>query len=275
MESTGVRNRIQVSQATADLLILNGKQHWIQPREGLVAAKGKGEVQTYWISQKRGPSCDDSVSSIDCSQLFVPDDVNEIRPRTRSSKPTSRNMNGSISPRKGESLLASPLGIERSRHNIRFSEHSTNLWGERLGMVEDNDDSEDFDGFEYEDDDDHDDYGYQQERLIQWNVSILSDFLKEILASRMVPTDKKETDGVDIEHSIVFKGKEGRQPCDEVADILPIQPVLSNRSSEHSTVDRELIKLSANVERQLKDYVTNVALMYRYVLCLFFLDTET
>ena len=54
MESTGKPERIQCSQTTAELLIAAGKSHWITPREEIVKAKGKGEVQTYWVdpSQK-------------------------------------------------------------------------------------------------------------------------------------------------------------------------------------------------------------------------------
>jgi hypothetical protein len=48
MESNSERNRIQVSQSTADLLIADGKRHWLTPREDLVNAKGKGLLQTYW-----------------------------------------------------------------------------------------------------------------------------------------------------------------------------------------------------------------------------------
>ena len=36
MESTGVRDRIQVSPTTADLLTAAGKGHWIKPREDTV-----------------------------------------------------------------------------------------------------------------------------------------------------------------------------------------------------------------------------------------------
>lgn len=50
MESNGVRDKIQVSQATADLLIHSGKDHWIEPREDIVDAKGKGLMQTYWLN---------------------------------------------------------------------------------------------------------------------------------------------------------------------------------------------------------------------------------
>ena len=39
VESTGQRNRIQVSQQTADLLIQAGKENWILPRKDLVEAK--------------------------------------------------------------------------------------------------------------------------------------------------------------------------------------------------------------------------------------------
>jgi class 3 adenylate cyclase len=49
MESTGEKNRIQVSKSTADLLIEAGKSYWVKPREDLVHAKGKGQVQTFWV----------------------------------------------------------------------------------------------------------------------------------------------------------------------------------------------------------------------------------
>lgn len=49
MESNGMPGRIHCSQATADLLVSAGKGDWITAREGVVHAKGKGEMQTYWI----------------------------------------------------------------------------------------------------------------------------------------------------------------------------------------------------------------------------------
>jgi class 3 adenylate cyclase len=52
MESTGLKNRIQMSHSTAQLLIEGGKESWIVPREDVVNAKGKGVVQTYWMIQK-------------------------------------------------------------------------------------------------------------------------------------------------------------------------------------------------------------------------------
>ena len=50
MESNGVAGRIHVSQATADELLARGRQGWISPREDKIVAKGKGELQTYFVS---------------------------------------------------------------------------------------------------------------------------------------------------------------------------------------------------------------------------------
>jgi class 3 adenylate cyclase len=49
MESTGLRDKIQVSRDTADLIIAAGKSNWLTSREDRVVAKGKGEMQTYWL----------------------------------------------------------------------------------------------------------------------------------------------------------------------------------------------------------------------------------
>ena len=53
MESNGERNKIQVSQATADLIIAGGKGHWLTARADLIKAKGKGDLQTYWLTPQR------------------------------------------------------------------------------------------------------------------------------------------------------------------------------------------------------------------------------
>lgn len=50
MESTGQKGRIQVSQATADILTAAGKGHWLTKREERVEAKGKGSLQTYFVT---------------------------------------------------------------------------------------------------------------------------------------------------------------------------------------------------------------------------------
>eukprot|EP00536_Pseudo-nitzschia_multiseries_P000778 jgi/Psemu1/233997/estExt_Genewise1.C_90167 len=52
MESTGVVNKIQISQSTADLLKIANKGHWLQARKERVEAKGKGLMVTYWVEPR-------------------------------------------------------------------------------------------------------------------------------------------------------------------------------------------------------------------------------
>ena len=49
MESTSKPQMIQISQSTADYLIEAGHSDWFVPRDDKVHAKGKGELQTYWL----------------------------------------------------------------------------------------------------------------------------------------------------------------------------------------------------------------------------------
>ncbi|CAB9511379.1 Receptor-type guanylate cyclase gcy [Seminavis robusta] len=56
MESTGQAGRIHASQSTADELIAQGKSNWVSARDHTVKAKGKGELQTYFITVQGGGS---------------------------------------------------------------------------------------------------------------------------------------------------------------------------------------------------------------------------
>jgi class 3 adenylate cyclase len=52
MESNGVAGHIHVSESTSLALSARGKGHWSTPREDKIVAKGKGEMQTYWVQIK-------------------------------------------------------------------------------------------------------------------------------------------------------------------------------------------------------------------------------
>jgi len=62
---TGIPRKIQCSQATADLLIAAGKEHWLTKREDNVVAKGKGILTTFWIAPhaKRAGSATSSTTN--------------------------------------------------------------------------------------------------------------------------------------------------------------------------------------------------------------------
>ena len=66
VESNGLPGRIQVSQDFADLLTAAGKGRWLTKREDRIVAKGKGEMQTYWvhfIGPNEGSTRSDETSS--------------------------------------------------------------------------------------------------------------------------------------------------------------------------------------------------------------------
>ena len=83
IESTGQRNRIHISQETATLLEEAGKGHWLQSRDDLVVAKGKGEMKTFWLvpkdgatySEKGGKSNAESASKESVSKKQLGDSV--------------------------------------------------------------------------------------------------------------------------------------------------------------------------------------------------------
>jgi class 3 adenylate cyclase len=62
IESTGEAGRIHLSQETADLIIKAGKQNWVERRNEVVVAKGKGALQTFWLSLSEGRRSSDGRS---------------------------------------------------------------------------------------------------------------------------------------------------------------------------------------------------------------------
>ena len=49
MESNGQAGKVQISEQMANVLAFEGRSHWYIPRPDKIIAKGKGELQTYWL----------------------------------------------------------------------------------------------------------------------------------------------------------------------------------------------------------------------------------
>lgn len=50
IESTSSKNKIHLSEQTAELIMEVGKAPWVEPRRETIFAKGKGELKTYWLT---------------------------------------------------------------------------------------------------------------------------------------------------------------------------------------------------------------------------------
>jgi hypothetical protein len=85
IESTGNRNRVHVSKETAHLLASIGREHWVIPRNDKVYAKGKGQIQTYWLKRLKHsdhpsiPRRDITFSFSERNTQAFPDTVDERR----------------------------------------------------------------------------------------------------------------------------------------------------------------------------------------------------
>lgn len=175
IETNGMPNRIHCSQETADLLIAAGKGNWVIPREDKIVAKGKGELQTYWV------------------QINVQAD-------------SSLNSNTSV--------------------------HES--------------DKED------EPDDSIDEFDAKMERLIDYNVAILQQFLKRIISTR-APTAQECAKRLTYQPT-----NDNSMPFEETADVIEFPQAPSSKY-----VDLNGLSLDPKVLGQLTSFVSSVAAMYR------------
>jgi class 3 adenylate cyclase len=184
MEQSGVKNRIQVTEATYRLLCAHGKSKWLVAREDKVSPKGKGEMVTYWLKPSR--QFDDSI-------LAQSRNHSSYGSNDRSSVSNS----GSADTSKGKLT-----------------------------------------------------------RLIDWNVQVLEELLKRIVARREVcqENDKTPPNEDHFKHSTI-------SAIDEVREIINL-PRFDERTLNKQR-DPENIYLPTNVIQQLHQFVRNVASMYR------------
>jgi class 3 adenylate cyclase len=90
VESTGMKNMIHISHETAELLKGSGKGHWVTPREEMVVAKGKGEMQTYFLYIK-GDSAKSTASGTSESYSGDGGDGDDVISEIAVAVPKKRN----------------------------------------------------------------------------------------------------------------------------------------------------------------------------------------
>lgn len=196
IENSGEPNMIHVSQETAALLQQRGKDDWLTPREAQISAKGKGMIQTYWLTMKR-------------RQGYK---ANQQRTSSMSDLASVSSAISNSERMDGDDLAAS-------------KSHSS-----------------------------------RETRLVDWNVEVLGNQLKKIIAMRdgpaYTPASLKKKSSKHGEPNI--KRVNGQTVLDEVMEVIP----LSEKANDYK-ISPELIDLGENVQEQLQDYVRNIASMYR------------
>ena len=107
MESTGIKRKIQMTKETAELIAAKHR-NWIRPRQDIVVAKGKGEMQTYWLlSTSERTKSETSLTSDEYSDdsdfqdafawLKVPEqNVDSLDESARSIKKATEKLDGRI-----------------------------------------------------------------------------------------------------------------------------------------------------------------------------------
>ena len=151
MESTGEPNRIHVSKSTAELLKEAGKTYWVRPREDLVHAKGKGNVQTFWIMSRSGTGQGNGLEPSKSSETGV----KRSAPGRSSSMFSSQPVRGIQRTQSGSVVNNAP-----SHETAAASQASDNIDRQR------------------------------EDRLVQWQLELFTRLLKRIVAARIEKNKK-------------------------------------------------------------------------------------
>eukprot|EP00980_Cylindrotheca_fusiformis_P002909 scaffold675_cov103-Cylindrotheca_fusiformis.AAC.20 len=206
MESTSARSRIQVSQATADLLFASGLSDWIAPRKNKILVKGKGEMQTYWLKTKAAKGIKQSKSKGDVTQ----------------------------SKSKGDMPILDETAELSDSSDLPSVMHA----GDNFDM-------------------DNVEAMTKTERLVEWNVEVLSPLLQQIVASRggeVVPIDRSLSE----KEAIIGTDK---TVLEEFVPIIPLKRFNAAELSKRQKTSS--IDIGDEAKSQLRNYLFNVASMYR------------
>ena len=238
MESTGKQRRIQVSEATADLLRNAGKANWLNLRDSPVYAKGKGKMQTYWLKIRRAARPENVVDrSLD---LEMASNILTAVSEFGSGEYTAR--------------LEQPTREFRSRES---RPRESRLWGQMT--VDDSLDTDMNAGILQ---------GVKEERLIDWNTDVLLRLLEKVVEYRL------ESGGGSKPRWTKFgsSGLSGPRNCfegkttviEEVTEVIALPSFDPNsiKSKQGSSPPRQL---PPEVRFQLREFVSAIAANYRDV----------
>lgn len=243
MESTSIKNMIQISADTAKLLQESGKGHTLIAREGLVKAKGKGYMRSYWLRPKTSPSSVSSTFSESCIDALQ----------------ASQHEVDHIHSRAQHDVARAELGLPSFSHQLSTSDKSFDLT-ELSVQKELEVDSWNDTGFN-----DISKNGRQEglERLIKWNTAVLESILTKVViqrnGKRRQSSSKPSKSDIQYNELALFH--------EEIA--LAVEMPRFDRSSMSASClmpTKEKVNLiPPKAREELRAYVAQIASMYRDV----------
>ena len=239
-----MQNRIHCSEKTAQLLVDSGKEHWVKQRDEMVTLKGKGNVSTYWV-MPRTPSTSNGNKKVGIN--FV-DECSDVESDTMMLN--SDSVCGSVTGYSDMSSVGSNNQIVNSSY-----------WSDMKLVQELAIESS------------------RQQRLVEWNVVLLSGYLKQIQAQRLDILKQKNagseskstawkirpdaTENSNRHGTVGLRLQDGSTALDEVTESIQLPQFDAKIHSMAKKTRPESIQLDELVELELKDYVTTIASMYR------------
>jgi class 3 adenylate cyclase len=197
IESTGKSNHIHLSSDTAELIKNAGKLNWLQKRDEVVYAKGKGEMETYWLVLRAHKS-----GSSRSGSSHTSDDSGEI------AAPRSFARDDILNPDKVESPFTAKV-----------------------------------------------------QRLIEWNVGVLADLLKQIDMNRR-GNRPGESPVLINNPETRFEG-DNKSILDEVQEIITLPHFDTGDTGNTLEAKWRSVELSDEVMSQLRSYVNTIASLYQ------------
>jgi class 3 adenylate cyclase len=264
MESTGIKNKIQLSQDTAELLVQSGKSHWIVPRNDDVASKSKDKDNTIGEEQSPdgvGASVGGAGGGETWTVLHNGKSIQTFWLQLEEATSSSNgNGNGGGGGRRTSSkFLTLPI------LNTRLDSLGVSMMDDEMDELVDWGDADvpskpEKNMAEAE----------QVQRLIDWNVEELMSILRRVVARRnailqgnkekKMESRRSRSSSVSSETSATFSAT-GDHPLDEVKEVVTLpefDPSLPGLKATDAAV-----KLSKDVQRELRDYVSQIAAGYK------------
>ena len=241
MESTSIKNMIQVTADTAALLREKGKGHTLIPREGLVKAKGKGYMQTFWLRPQTSPSTTSSYSlDVPCQH-----EADHIHSRALHDEARAELGLPSFSHQQTNVTKNSSPSVP---HGLPMHQELDHSWND-TGFVNSVRGQEGL------------------RRLIKWNTAVLESILLNVVIQRKEQRRKsgtglfKSSKWTSVKHDnfdLLFH--------EEIKDEVDMPRFNREVMSQANVPTKDTVKLiPADARSELRAYVARIASMYRDV----------